>query len=185
MKEFPLEYPSLVLKEKIKSEGDDHYRYALNIPLSDQPKNKVVVIMKNPSVASHTNGDQTANRVINYCHRKGFDYITIVNLFAYRTPDAKTLKTKAGEIDIIGPENDSHIHRAIEDADTVILAWGNYPAGLKAKYDNRVRNILQLIEGKNLFYIDKISNKGIYPLHGMVWGYKMEMLPFIPEKMGV
>lgn len=175
------DYPPFVLKSLIQCEEDvtENYRYSLTIPFSRIPKNKVFVILKNPSVAAAKDSDHTANRVANYCFRKGFDQVTLMNLFAYRTPNADDLvelcKNKGGEQRIKGIRNDEFIRQAAGEASKIIVAWGTAPKGFERIYIRRIKDVLRLLNPLPITYVDRVSEKGPYPLHGQVWGYEMEM----------
>lgn len=130
-------------------------------------------------MAATVESDHTANRVANYCFRKGFDQVTLMNLFAYRTPNAvdlvKLCKNKEGEQCVKGIRNDEFIKKAAGDANKIIVAWGTSPKGFEDIYIRRINEVLSLLDPLPISYVDRVSDKGPYPLHGQVWGYGMKM----------
>ena len=51
------------------------------------PQNKVLVILKNPLVATGYSSDYTINKICDYCYQKGFEEVIVANLFAYRAKE--------------------------------------------------------------------------------------------------
>jgi len=83
----------------------------------------VVFIGLNPSTADHRVDDPTIRRCIDFTRRWGYDALTVVNLFAYRTPYPKILKQAD---DPVGPYNIRHIKNAVKTADLTVACWGRY-----------------------------------------------------------
>lgn len=81
----------------------------------------VAWIMVNPSVADATTDDPTIRKVIGFSERLGAGWLIVGNKFAFRATDVRELRTAA---DPRGPENDAHLERIMQDAATVIVAWG-------------------------------------------------------------
>jgi hypothetical protein len=82
----------------------------------------VTFIMLNPSQADAQRDDPTLRACLGFAQRWGYARLVVVNLFAYRTPYPRCLKTLA---DPIGPENDAYVLQAAAAAAQIILAWGN------------------------------------------------------------
>lgn len=78
-------------------------------------------IMVNPSTADGTEDDATIRRVIGFSKREGAGWLMVGNVFAYRSTDIKGLRTCP---DPRGPDNEAHLRRIMQDAPTVIVAWG-------------------------------------------------------------
>ncbi len=97
-----------------------HYRYSLGRRWSPAPT--LAIIMLNPSQADGSLDDPTLRRCMGLAQGWGFGAIAVVNLFAYRSPQPQVLRQVA---DPIGPENDGAIAAAVDQADQVLLAWGN------------------------------------------------------------
>jgi hypothetical protein len=98
---------------------DRRYRYSLLREFGDGPR--IAFVMLNPSVADEEVNDPTVTRCINRARALGFGSLEVVNLFAFRSTDPARL---AKVEDPVGPSNDGHIKRAVEDAEKTVLAWG-------------------------------------------------------------
>jgi Uncharacterized protein conserved in bacteria len=175
-------FPPFVWKKGVRAEIDQtgKYRYLLELPFRQVPKKKALVILKNPSIADGQAGDQTANRVAKYLYLKGYDKVTLANLYAYRSPEPKDLvaMSKKWGIDaVIGPHNDAAITVAAQEADLIILAYGTPPGSFKADYDRRISQVKTLLKGKEIWHVGKCNIDG-YPLHGMVWGFNLPLNQF-------
>lgn len=79
--------------------------------------------MLNPSRADAFSDDPTLRSCIQFAQRWDCGSLSVVNLFGYCTPHPTALKQVA---DPVGPENDAHVVEAVERADRVVLAWGNF-----------------------------------------------------------
>jgi hypothetical protein len=160
-------------------------RYFLNIPILFEevvtPK-QVLVILKNPSKAKVDKekniytSDPTVNRVISYFHKCKFTKVVIVNLFAKYFTDSNRLNDYVDEpIKIIGEDNDKHIKDFIQsnEFERIVVGWGGFPEGsdkkMKNLYLERIMKIENMIKEKNVFYVEKMDKKGLFPKHGMVW----------------
>ncbi len=100
------------------------YRYKLErYWANDEAARRVVFIGLNPSTADHRVDDPTIRRCMDFTRRWGFNALTVINLFAYRTPYPNELKNA---IDPVGPYNSKHLHQAIDNADLVIACWGRH-----------------------------------------------------------
>lgn len=78
-------------------------------------------IMVNPSTADATDDDATIRKVIGFSERLGAGWLIVGNKFAYRSKDVTDLRVPT---DPKGPENDDHLRQIMQDAGTVIVAWG-------------------------------------------------------------
>ena len=96
------------------------YRYWLERGPAGAPY--VAWVLANPSTADATLDDPTVRKARGFTERWGYKRFVFVNLFAYRSTDPKGL-TKVS--DPIGPENGTHIARALAGADKIVFAWGN------------------------------------------------------------
>ena len=104
--------------------GDGTYRYRLSRTWNAGPTATFVLL--NPSTADATTDDRTVTRCVKYAAGMGFGRLLLVNLFALRTPTPDDIDAHP---DPVGPENDAHLRAAVEDADRVVVGWGN--AGTK------------------------------------------------------
>lgn len=98
------------------------YRYQLGRRW--QPAGKTVAfVMLNPSRADAAIDDPTLRACLQFAQRWNYAALSVVNLFAYRTPHPTALKMAK---DPVGKENDVYVSEAAELADKVVLAWGNW-----------------------------------------------------------
>lgn len=103
------------------------YRYRLWRAWNLTAASCALWIMLNSSTAGESKNDPTATRCIGFTKRFGFGGLEIVNFYAFRTPEPKVLRQAQKQgIDIVGPDNDSHIRQALELERNaiVIAAWG-------------------------------------------------------------
>ncbi len=108
------------------------YRYVLTRRIS-QPLRWIkpaLFIMLNPSTADAQQDDATITRCTGFAKSWGCTGLTVVNLFAYRSAyPTDLIKAVARGGDIVGPDNESHIHDQIERHQTgvIIAAFGAHP----------------------------------------------------------
>lgn len=95
------------------------YRYRLGRRWA--PGGTVCWILLNPSTAGAVKDDPTIRRCVGFAKRWGCGAIEVVNLFALRSPDPRSLFRGP---DPIGPENDAHIMGSVTSGDIVVCAWG-------------------------------------------------------------
>ena len=100
------------------------YRYSLTRRWSHGDK-AALFVMLNPSTADADADDPTIRRCVGFAQREGCDAMTVVNCYAYRTPDPVLLwgRRNAG-VDIVGPDNEHHVQGALFRIPLVIAAWG-------------------------------------------------------------
>lgn len=121
---------------------EGEYRYSLvrewNV---DNPKS-VVFIMLNPSTADDEKEDQTTKVCIEFAKRWGFGSMQIVNLFAYRATEPNILKELNNYNKMVGERNNEFIQSALEEADKIVVAWGEHGI-IKNRYrDTELKDIL-------------------------------------------
>lgn len=82
-------------------------------------------VMLNPSTADGESDDPTIRRCVGFAKAWRYEYLEVVNLFAYRAMNPADLFAfaKAGG-DIIGIENSTIIADAAQRAGIVVCAWG-------------------------------------------------------------
>lgn len=111
-------------------------------------------IMLNPSTATAEQDDPTIRRCVSFARSWGAGGIVVVNLFAYRATDPKTLfdvfyrKQFSGPDgavcyhngDPVGPENDAAILDAAIGSPAVVAAWGAH--GVMMLRDAHVLDLL-------------------------------------------
>ncbi len=118
---------------------------------------QVTFIMLNPSRANALADDPTLRACIQFAQRWQYSSLTVVNLFGYCTPHPTELKAAS---DPIGPENDGYVIKAVEQAEQVVLAWGNWGG-----FGGRDRAILSLLKhhSQKLSYLQ--LNRSGHPRH--------------------
>ena len=77
--------------------------------------------MLNPSTADAEKDDPTIRRCKNFSWRVGCNLLTVVNLYALRSPSPKALVASE---DPEGHDNEVHVARACAEAHVLIAAWG-------------------------------------------------------------
>lgn len=125
------------------------------------PPRRVCIIGLNPSKATHLVPDPTFRRCRSFAVSWGYNVLTLVNLFSYRSTDPR------GLIEVTDPQGDpwnmNAILRAVGGAEIVVAAWGHQssPKALRilvtdraAEVERRVREVapdklhyLQLTKG--------------------------------------
>ncbi|WP_408635252.1 DUF1643 domain-containing protein [Novosphingobium kunmingense] len=123
--------------------------------------------MVNPSTADEQNDDQTIRMVRRFGQRHGYGKILIGNIFAFRSRDIKALQTA---IDPVGPDNDSHLERIMQEADRCYAAWGTENK-LPMELRGRWRQVADMAEGLEceLFCLDHLA--GDHPRHPQILKY--------------
>lgn len=97
------------------------YRYLLTRRWSDGPP--LVFVMLNPSTADALVDDPTIRRCRDFARREGFAGLTVVNLFALRSPHPRDLLPS---VDPVGGNVDALIN-VIPWAERVVVGWGKAP----------------------------------------------------------
>jgi hypothetical protein len=100
------------------------YRYALTrIWQPEAPR--LAFVMLNPSTASEMRNDPTVARCEGRARALGHGGFRVVNLFAFRATDPRTL---VAATDPCGPAADAALAEAADWADALLCAWGNHGA---------------------------------------------------------
>jgi len=170
---------------KVDAKKTDTKRYWLTLEIDKTKKEKIIVILKNPSRATKDISDKTVFNVTNYVYKnrntnkllKNIGTIVILNLI----PNYETYSEKLQHLEnsILDKKNLETINEFSSKNTKVIIAWGNPPKGLVQEY-NEIRDSTLSILKKNknkVFYIHKLSVLG-NPKHGQIWAYKNEMKKF-------
>lgn len=117
------------------------YRYTLTRQFRMDAPEPLVFVMLNPSTADATKDDPTIRRCISFAQREGYGGLLVVNLYALRSPDPKSL-WQAG--DPVGPWNDEWLLMAAKlasrNGSPMVCAWG---AGAR---EDRVAAFLRCVE---------------------------------------
>ncbi len=135
---------------------DKVYRYSLERRKGEGGE-RVAFCMLNPSTADETENDPTIRRCIGFAESWGFNELVVVNLFALRSTDPKALY---GHYNPIGPENESHIQKAITESAFIVCAWGAH-----GKFENRGKKVLEQFRIKKADAWHLGLTKGGQPKH--------------------
>lgn len=103
------------------------YRFQLTHRWGKAPP--LYVCMLNPSTADHKSNDPTVAGLIKRASQWGYGGLTIVNLFAMRSPDPMDLKKPLAK-PTGDPDNETvvklAIHHALDDGSPFICGWGKH-----------------------------------------------------------
>lgn len=138
------------------------FRYQLCLTNTSIEGSKTAcVIMQNPSVANAEYADKSVQFLEKLIFQKDYkefeniNKIIIVNQFAYVQTNNFT-----GEEHHVGAENDTHIKKAIENADIVIVAWGKDNPYQSRK--STINAILSEFPNKPVMQTKKHPSRGTY-----------------------
>jgi hypothetical protein len=112
---------ALDVKRSAVISDDGLYRYRLDRWWGDDPR--LAFCMLNPSTADADVDDRTIGRCIAFARREGYDGITVVNLFAWRSTDPDNLPIS--DVEAVGPANLIHLLDAAAASEgRIVVAWG-------------------------------------------------------------
>lgn len=141
------------------------YRYRLWRKWGEGPS--IAFVMLNPSTADADIDDPTIRRCIAFARREGAGSLLVVNLFGLRSTDPDVLSSSDNPT---GPENWFHVEAAMDEAETIVCAWGAHPFALKNSY------ALQQTAGRRRLVCLGKTKDG-YPRHPL---YVKAVQPFVP-----
>lgn len=190
-------FPNFVDKKKISILLDEQadLRYYIKIPVTYSKalkEKRVLVILKNASKAKVDHAleiyqsDNTVNRILLYFHQREYTEVVIVNIFARYYTESEKLNDYIHQPHlIIGESNDYYIQQLIEGEkfERIVVGWGGYPKDacveMKALYKDRIAKLQELIKDKEVYYVEKMVENGMFPKHGMIWSLAGQMYPYI------
>lgn len=189
-----IKYPSFVNTHQIIQKGANGFRFVLEIPfIGSFTKDKLVVILKNPSAANTFNCDRTISKICNTAHYNGYSGVIILNLFPFRATRATQVRLfyASPNYNKIMNVNLKLIQKICISND-VVFAWGKNSikgAGIYANYyDDAVRNITTTIttrtfyamrcQCKNFTCVSPLHHLIRYPLHGLRWNNHSTLYPY-------
>lgn len=115
------------------------YRYSLWREW-DERLPRIAFVMLNPSTADAVSNDPTIHRCICFAQSWGYGSLEVVNLFAYRATEPRSLKLAKRPV---GKENDRYLLEAVQRCDRTVLAWGNW-----GTLQERDRLVLELLRDR-------------------------------------
>lgn len=133
--------------------NSEKYRYIFSSKIWDKKKKACLFIMLNPSTADSEKNlnDQTTQKCKRIAEFNKFGSFQIVNLFAFRSSDPIDLNLAD---DPIGPENDKKIlielKKIKKNGGKVIAAWGDGKGVEKPKLQDRIKEILDVLEKEKI-----------------------------------
>jgi hypothetical protein len=104
--------------------SDRKYRYALWRQW-DESLPYMMSVGLNPSTADEKQDDPTIRRVVHFAQRENCGGLFMLNLFAFRATDPKTMLAAS---DPIGSENDRFLREYQIASAKTVLGWGNHGA---------------------------------------------------------
>ncbi len=180
MKKPIYKHPDFVKEKKDLRDQKSGKRYWLELTINQSKKETIIVIMKNPSRATKEISDKTVYNVTNYIYKNSECYkelkdigkIIILNLIPLYKTYSKELVNQ-GQL-IKDKNNLEIISNFSKEIKKVIIAWGNYPKGLKNEFEEIKNSVLHILNENNnlVYYVDKLSELQKNPKHGQVWKYR-------------
>lgn len=149
---------------------DGLYRYWLARRLS-MGERSVAFVGLNPSTADAAKDDPTIRKCAGFAARWGFDWLYMVNLYAWRATDPKRMLAfaKNYEGQAVGFDNDQHLSWVTGRCELVVPAWG---AAKLTPYAKRLsQKILALPHAKAL----RLTQEG-QPWHPLYVPYETELV---------
>ena len=83
-----------------------------------------VFVMLNPSTADGETDDATIRKCVSYARRWNYERLEVVNLFAFRATDPRSLLALDDGDDPVGWRNQEYFGRVMGRGGIVICAWG-------------------------------------------------------------
>jgi len=148
---------------------DGKYRYWLYRKW-DKNKPLCLFIMLNPSTADDKKDDRTIKKCIFFAKKFGFGGFYVVNLFSFKTPHKKEIRTDNNPI---GEKNDAIILDIAEKTNKIIVAWGN-----DGRYMGRSKKVLNLLEENSFSVYCLKLTKHKEPCHPLYLPKNLELIPF-------
>lgn len=143
------------MKKSAKLSACKKYRYTLSRQW-DENLPTLICVGLNPSTADHKVDDPTIKRCIQYAQSWNYGSLLMLNLFAYRATEPKTLLLVD---DPIGKRNNYYLKKNLDPTTKVLLMWGNW-----GSIQNRNKQVLKMIENPFCLHVNK-SGEPAHPLY--------------------
>lgn len=149
------------------------YRYTLEI-IWDASRQKLVIIMLNPSTADEIRNDPTVERMERRARMLGFGGVIVLNLFAFRATDPRDMKRQQ---DPVGDMNDQfirqHLEAALASGGTVFVGWGAH-----GTYAGRAGQVAAMMASIGVSPVClAVTNSG-QPVHPLYQPYEAPFRPW-------
>lgn len=146
------------------------YRYLLTREWGDGPV--MTFVMLNPSTADAMVDDPTIRRCAGFAKREACTGIAVVNLFALRATDPKSLYSHP---DPVGPDNAGFLLRAlVADGGPVVAAWG-----LHGAFHGRGLEVARLLAPAGMGCLG--VTKAGHPKHPLYVRGDTPLVPYVPR----
>lgn len=157
------------------------FRLSLKCTINDKSKEKITVILMNPSFADEYGLDATLNNVKTFLSdlkKDNYSEFEVLNIFPIRTPNSKDLLPLLEKYDSqceYRNQNKKYIIEALNNSNKVLVAWGD-------KYHKEAQWIFEYLqEGKIYAYH---LNKSGSPTHFSPQAYnRVENKKLFPVKI--
>ncbi len=150
----------------------DLYRYVLT-RIWDPSRPALVLILLNPSTATHEINDATITRCMVRAGRMGYGGLVILNAFAWRATDPEDMKAAA---EPIGQYNDEVIVEYAANAPLVICGWGTHGGHL-----GRDAQVLTLLRSHGIVPWCLGLNADSSPRHPLYLPYETAVVEIPPK----
>lgn len=157
------------------------FRLSLKCIINDKGKEKITVILMNPSFADEYGLDATLNNVKTFLSdlkKDNYSEFEVLNIFPIRTPNSKDLLPLLEKYDSkrqYRNQNEDYIKKTLNNSNKVLVAWGD-------KYHKEAQWIFEYLqEGKIYAYH---LNKSGSPTHFSPQAYnRVENKKLFPVKI--
>jgi len=146
------------------------YRYWLYREFS-HGSGHCVFIGLNPSIGDESTDDPTIRRCLGFVSDWGYRKLTVVNLFAFRTPHPSLLKS-APEPE--GSGNRIAVRKACRDADRIVVAWGAH-----GTYLSQSVKFTRILAPYSLYCFGQTKN--LQPVHPLYQPRAASLIPYRPQ----
>ena len=151
----------------VRCDEQPSYRYVLEVQTANQTTRVVAVVQLNPSDADSTKSDPTIGKVSIWAAQNQFGRVLFVNLFAVRSQYPTSLVGRP-YLWLVGCRNDAACAAALQQADTIIFAWGDFDPSLHPHYRKRVIDLRKIIGSRAIHAVGAPTAAG-RPRHGLMW----------------
>lgn len=130
-----------------------------------------VFIGLNPSTGDANSDDPTIRRCMGFATRWGYRHLTVVNLFAYRTPSPSILK---GADQPEGQGNRAALRRTMQSADCIVAAWGTH-----GTFRNQATRLVRIWDQYPMQCFGQTKN--LQPIHPLYQPGNAVIRPYQPK----
>ncbi|MBA9027613.1 DUF1643 domain-containing protein [Peribacillus huizhouensis] len=152
---------------------DGEYRYSLIREWDESNAQRVVFVLLNPSTADDEGDDQTTKVCIEFAKKWGYGSLQIVNLFAFRATYPTDLKKVKDYKKMVGVHNHSFLQNALQNADKIVVAWGEHGKIQKRYMDDSLKSLFSYFP---LYCFREIANN--QPKHPLGVDYNTPLVEY-------